>query len=329
MRILIALLVIVSLASCGEKTKVENKKPENLDSLVKVYPDSVPLLVRYGNKLLDEYRSVEALPYTARAFRLDSNNVDARLAYATALVNRSERTIADVDVSQRHLRYIVSKQPGNKNALVILASTYSLQGNYEKSFQYINEALKIDVRFRDAYVLKGTNYLSLGNRKLAKSSYETAVQQDPKFFAAYLKLGWLYTEDEEYGFALEYFRTAANLEPKSSDALYGIAYCQQQLGQFPESLASYRHLIATDTSYYIAFFNQGYIKQFEQEELDSAIFFYNRAIEQHPDFVKAWHNLGICYEQQGRNAMAYKAFKKALEYNPDFELSKKEIMRLK
>ncbi len=328
MRILIALLLIGSLASCGEKTPATGNKVASLDSLVKVYPDSIPLLVKYGRQLLDEYRAAEALPYGAKAFRLDSTNIDARFIYASALINRMEKTVPDVDIAQRHLKYIVRKQPGNKEALVNLASTYSLQADYEKSFQYINEALKIDKRYRDAYVMKGSNYLAIGNRKLAKSSYETAVQQDPKFFAAYMQLGWLYTEDGEYQYALEYFKTAADLEPKSPDALYGVAYCEQELGLYPESLASYRHLIETDTSYHLALFNQGYIKQFNQKEIDSAIYYYKSAIEVQPDFVKAWHNLGMCYEQQGRKPMAYKAFKKALEYNPDFELSKKEIQRL-
>lgn len=329
MRILIALFLIGSLASCGGKTSADTPKAASLDSLVKLYPDSVPLLLKYGKQLLDQYRAAEALPYGAKAFRLDSNNLDARFLYAASLINRMERSVPDVDIAQRHLKYVVKRQPGNKEALVNLASTFSLQGDYQKSFQYINEALKIDSRYRDAYVMKGSNYLAIGNRKLAKSSYETAVQQDPKFFAAYLQLGWLYTEDGEYNYALEYFKTAASLEPKSPDALYGIAYCQQELGQYPESLASYRHLLETDTSYHLALFNQGYIKQFNQNELDSAIYFYKSAIEVQPDFVKAWHNLGMCYEQQGRNPMAYKAFKKALEYNPDFELSKKELLKLK
>lgn len=328
MRILIALCTIVILAGCGGNATDKREKPVSLEKLVKMHPDSVPLLLKYGAQLISEYRYVEALPIGAKAFRLDSTNMEARSIYASALVNRVERTVKDVDAAQKHFKFIVRKQPGNKEALVNLASTYSLQGDYEKSFQHINSALRIDPRYRDAYVMKGSNYLALGNRKLAKSSYETAVQQDPKFFAAYLQLGWLYTEDAQYDYALEYFRTAAELEPKSPDALYGIAYCQQEMGRYPEALASYRHLLSADTSNHLALFNQGYIKQFDQQELDSAVYFYKSAIEIQPDFVKAWHNLGMCYAQQGRKPMAYKAFKKALEYNPDFELSKKEIVKL-
>lgn len=328
MRILIALCTLAVLIGCKGNKAPEQKKPENLAALVKLHPDSVPLLVKYGRQLIDEYRSVEALPLGAKAFRLDSSNLEARYLYAIALVNRTERTVGDVQLSQRHFKVIVDKQPGNKEALVGLASTYSLQGDYERSFRYINSALRVDSRYRDAYVMKGSNYLAMGNRKLAKSSYETAIQQDPKFFAAYLQLGWLYTEDQEYQYALEYFRTAAQLEPTSTDALYGVAYCEQELKMIPQAQASYRRLLSTDTSYYLALFNQGYIKQFEEKQIDSAIYFYQSAIDMHPDFVKAWHNLGLCYVTQGRKPMAFKAFKKALEYNEEFELSKKELQKL-
>ena len=329
MRFLVVLLILASFIRCSGNNPSNPGKELKLDSLVKVYPDSVPLLVKYGRKLLDEYRTLESLPIGARAFRLDSTNIEARFIYASSLINRADRTQADVDVAQKHLHFIIRKQPANKEALVNLASTYTLQGDFENSFKFINAALRIDKKYRDAYVMKGMNYRAMGNSKLAKSSFETAVQQDREFFVGYLQLGWLYTEDQEYQYALENFRSAKELEPKSSEAIYGVAYSLQELEKFPEALAEYRHLIQTDTTYYIALFNQGYIKQFKQNQLDSAIYFYRSAIAMQPDFVKGWHNLGLCFVQQGKKPLAYKAFQKALEYNPDFELSQKEIKKIK
>lgn len=329
MRILIALLVIGSLASCGGNKTEKPEKSLSLDSLIIMYPDSVPLLIKKGNKLLDEYKATEALPLVAKAFRLDSTNTDAQYAYASALLNRPERSFQDIDISQRILQSLIRKQPGNKKALLELAATFTAQGDYDKSFQFINEVLKMDKHYRDAYVMKGLNYRALNNKKLAQSSFETAVQQDPKFFLGYLQLGWLYTEDKQYQYALENFKNAATIEPKSTESLYGIASSNQELGNYEEALAGYRHLLQVDTSYYLALFNQGYIKQFHQKQLDSAIYFYRSSIESRPDFVNGWHNLGLCYKMQGRNPMAFKAFKKALEYNPEFELSKKELVTLK
>jgi tetratricopeptide (TPR) repeat protein len=330
----IFILITISnllLFSCGEKSNLSHKnasKKENLDSLLKLDPNNVELLIKRGNKYLDTYRFYDALTDGAKAFRLDSNNMEARFLYANALNNRAERTQVDIENAKQHFLYLIKRQPGNKKIYVSLASTYTQQGDFEKSFQYINEALRIDKKYRDAYILKGTNYLSLGNRKLAKSSYETAVQQDPDFFEGYLYLGYLYSEDND-PLAIEYFRSAATLRPKSTDALYGIAYNLQVHGKFEEALRAYRDLLEVDQKFYLALFNEAYIKQFEQNQIDSAIYYYQSAIALQPKFVKGWHNLGLCYASLGRKPEALNAFTTALKHNPKFEISRIEANKLK
>jgi tetratricopeptide (TPR) repeat protein len=331
MRHLLIFLLGVFLIACNSNNnpsvKSTNKK-ENLDSLIKIYSDSVPLLVKRGNQYIDKYKFQDALADGAKAFRLDSNNVDARFLYANALNNRAERTIADVDQAKRHFLYLIKRHPGNKKIYVSLASTYTQQGDFEKSFRYINEALRIDPKYRDAYVMKGTNYMTLGNKKLAISSYETAVQQDPKFFEGYLALAYIYS-DENNPLAIEYFKTAASIKPTSIDALYGIAYSLQQQRKFDEALRTYREILQVDPKFYLALFNEGFIKQFEQQQIDSAIYYYSSAIDLQPKFVKGWHNLGICYASQGRRVDAFKAFGEALKHNPDYEPSRIEAKKLK
>jgi tetratricopeptide (TPR) repeat protein len=326
-----SLILLIVLVSCGEKSTTQKNQKltlKNLDSLLKIYPDSVPLLITRGNKLLDKYDFYGALSDGAKAFHKDSSNWEARFLYANALNNKADRSVADVDQAQKHYLRLIKSHPGNKKMYVALASTYSFNKDFEKSFLYINTALRIDPRYRDAYIMKGTNYLALGNRKLAKSSYETAVQQDPKFFEGYLALGYLYSEDNE-PIAIEYFKTAAALKPTSTDALYGVAYSLQQQRKFEESLAAYRHLLEVSPKFYLALFNQGYIKQFEQNQVDSAVHYYDLAIQLQPKFVKGWHNLGLCYATQGRKADAMRAFSTALRYNPNFEMSRIEANRIR
>lgn len=315
--------------SCNSKQPVSKPKSSlDLDSLLKKHPNNVSLLIKRGNRFLHAYNYDKALSDGAKAFRLANSNFNAKFLYANALNNRAQRSISDVDQAKNLFLSLLKVQPGNKEVYVALASTYTHQGDFENSFRYINQALKIDKRYRDAYVLKGTNYLSLGNRKLAKSSYETAIQQDPSFYEGYLQLGFMYSEDND-PLSIEYFKSAATLKPNSVDALYGVGYSLQQQLRFSEAQAAYRHLLDVDPQFYLALFNQGYIKQFELNELDSAAFFYKSALQLQPSFVKAWHNLGLCFASQGRKVDAYKAFSKALKYNPDFEISRIEASKLK
>ena len=188
------------------------KDLETLDSLLVQSPDSIPLLLERGNSRFDAYEYDLAMKDAAHAFRLDSLNLDARLLYAEVLNNREKRTIDDVSNAQRHYKTIIKKQPKNLRALVGLAATYAFQEDSKKTFQYVNEALRINPWYRDAYVLKGSVYRKQGNIELAISSYETAIQQDPEFFEAYFFLGQIYQSQND-PLCVEYFTTALELRP--------------------------------------------------------------------------------------------------------------------
>lgn len=326
---IVILLTALLLQNCGGENKSQAKKvTQNIDSLLMQFPDSVPLLVRHGQYYFEKYRFDRAMSSAAKAFRLDSNNIEARMLYADVLNNRPDRSIEEVMTAQRHFGYIIKKNPKSVRALVSLASTYSLMQDFDRSFQYINEALRIDPKYRDAYILKGTNYLQLNKIPLAKSSYETAVQQDPKFYEAYVALGNLY-QKEDNPICMEYYTTAASIAPKDLSVLYLEAYAYQYFGKSEEALQKYREMYIIDNSFAMAQFQQGFIKQFYQSDIDSAIIFYDRALLQEPKFVEAWHNLGICYEEKKDNGKALQSYSKALKYDPNFEKSREAANKLK
>lgn len=330
-----ALFTFVSLClfnSCGQDPVIDNSKdaPRNLDSLLTLYPDSIPLLVERGTKYMNEMHYDKALADAAKAFRLDSNTVSTRMLYAEVLNNSPKRTVSEITSAQRHYLRVIKKEPKNTKALVGLASTYSQQQDFEASFKYINEALRIDPKYRDAYVLKGTNYRWLGNIELTKSSYETAVQQDPEFFEAYIMLGSLY-QAEGNKVCIEYYKTANQLKPNDMDAIYALAYAKQEFNDLNGAKILYRKMAADTADFYIerGLFHQGYIKQFEEKDLDSAMYFYTSAITTNPKYVEAWHNLGLCHVERGDKSKALQAFSKALKYNPDFTISREAADKLR
>lgn len=317
----------ILLFSCGSE---QNNQPSlddpnlNLDSLITAHPDSIPLLLKRGDKYFNDYNYDLALVDAAKAFRLDTNNIDARLLYAEVLNRRESRAPEEVASAQRIYKSVIKKQPKNLRALVGLAATYTYQRDFNSSFEYINKALRIDKHYRDGYVLKGTNYTLIGDREKAISSYKTAIQQDPEFYAAYLLLAQIY-QDAGDPQCLEYYRSAAKIKPELEGQLrFYIAYCEQEYGDMEEAKRLYR-VMASDTSesnVLMGLFHQGRIKQFEENQLDSAMYFYKSALQTEPRHVESWHNLGMCYDVSGNKTQALKSFSKALEYNPNFELSR-------
>lgn len=326
--LLISSLLI--LTSCGEKSQTTptNLSGASLDSLLKIYPDSVPFLLQRGKQNLENYLFADALSDAAKAFRLDSNRTEARLLYAEALINKPNFRADDLFRAHRIFKKLVKKEPSNKEALLGLANTYSMFEDYDNSFVYINKALRVDKKFRNAYVLKGTNYRKLGNFKLAVSSYETAVQQDPEFYGGYLMLGALYQAKED-PICIEYYTTASKLQPKNPDVLYSLAYAKQIFGKEEEAKRLYRRMVKIDPSYYEAYFQIGFIHQFSALNLDSAMIYYDKAVEIEPNHIESWHNMGLIYEDKKDISNALLSYAKALKINPEFELSRERAEVLK
>jgi len=305
----------------------ETNRLELLADSVEKDPNNVQLWIEIGELCKEDLNFKCALDAGARAYILDSTNIEARKLYAWSLINKPNPPLEDIENSKKHYKYVLSVKPKDPAVMVELANTYSLTGDFKTAIKYINDALKIDEEYRDAYVLKGSIYKTTEKLDLALSSYQTAVQLDPDFFIGHLQIGWLLTEMGNHKLALEYYENASELKPENLNAAYGIAKSQQDLGKFDEALKGYRELLEIDSTAYVAYFNQGYIKHYHQSELDSAIYYYNELLDVEPEYIHGWYQLGEAYYSKGREADAARAFSKALRidenYQPAIDASQK------
>lgn len=322
------LILFVFAISCQNKGAEPLNSNLSLDSLLLKYPDSVNILVKHGELALTNFKYDIAIADAAKAFRLDSSRLDTRMLYADAICNNPAIQNADITKAQFHYQKLIKKEPKNIRALVGMAMTYTLRQDFDNSFKYINRALKINPRYRNAYVLKGSNYRMLGNTKLAISSYETAVQQDPNFYGGYLMLGALYQYEKD-PICIQYYTTATQLQPNNPDCLYALAYAKEIFGQENDAKMIYRKMIRIDSTYYEAYFQLGYIKQFTDLDLDSALYFYNAALDIEPRHIESNHNIGLIYEDKKDISKALLSYAKVLKYNPEFKLTLERVAVLK
>ena len=322
------LILFVFAISCQNKGAEPLNSNLSLDSLLLKYPDSVNILVKHGELALTNFKYDIAIADAAKAFRLDSSRLDTRMLYADAICNNPAIQNADITKAQFHYQKLIKKEPKNIRALVGMAMTYTLRQDFDNSFKYINRALKINPRYRNAYVLKGSNYRMLGNTKLAISSYETAVQQDPNFYGGYLMLGALYQYEKD-PICIQYYTTASQLQPNNPDCLYALAYAKEIFGQENDAKMIYRKMIRIDSTYYEAYFQLGYIKQFTDIDLDSALYFYNAALDIEPRHIESNHNIGLIYEDKKDISKALLSYAKVLKYNPEFKLTLERVAVLK
>ncbi|RYM35973.1 tetratricopeptide repeat protein [Brumimicrobium glaciale] len=312
-----------------EEVNIEKDELAQISDSLEKNPENINLWIRQGEICKENMNFSCALNAGAKAFRIDSTNIKARQLYAWTLINKPETPRSDIERAKRHYQYILSLKPKDPQTLVELANTYSLTGDFKTAIKYINDALRMDERYRDAYVLKGSIYKTLEKNDLAVSSYQTALQIDPEFFIGHLNTGWLLTSMGKHKLALQYYQNAVDLKPENLNAIYGVAKSLQDLGEYDNALKEYRKIEKFEPDFYITYFNQAYIKHYYQKELDSAAYYYDKALDVNPQYTPAWFQMGELYYEQDRFPEAGRYYAEALKIDKNFIPAKEAAEKLR
>ena len=285
-------------------------------------PENTLLLTKRAEILLKMARIEEGLPSIAKAYRIDSLDLSIRKTHADYML-ATTRILA----ARKDYNYIIEQNPGDAHAYLGMARTYAVEDNFDKAFQLVDEALKRDKYIREAYELKGMMFRVQNKLNLAISSYQTAVEVDPNFYSGYVALGNLF-EIKEDPIAFEYYQTAYQLDTNGVDAIYGMAVYLQHFNQEDKAQELYRKMIALDSTNFVAYYNQGWIKLVIQNDLDSATYFFNKTLEIVPKYANAWYNLGLTQVAKKNNKKAIECFKNVLKIDPNFKEADEQIQLL-
>jgi tetratricopeptide (TPR) repeat protein len=264
----------------------------------------------------------------------DSTNLKAQKLYADISLSR-----LDLETSKYHYEYILKKDSTNTGALIGLGKIYSALGRPLKAIFFMNEALKEDPYLPEPYFIKGLIYRAdyyarvetdpnkEEQREIALSSFQTAVEQDPNYYSAYIEMGVMYDEVGD-SIALEYYNSALDIFPESIEAWYNKGMYYQNRGEVDNALHSYYTLNKIDETWADPYYNIGYIHMIMTDDLDSAIYYFERSTELDPTFYQAYNNLGLSYEKKDDRVNAKRYYLKAIEINPDFQLAKDNLNAL-
>lgn len=235
--------------------------------------------------------------YTKRAFYY-SKNGDIKRALED--INRALKITPDVPSLNFTKAELLFNQAGtNLNALlydqseIYLNNTIKLDSNYidayilkakiyigrkdaDQAILNISEAIKISPTLSEPYSLKGFVYQRLGNLQLAQSSYQTALEMDARNYDANIGLGYVYYLDTNSN-GLIYFDAAAELDPTTVEPIRSKGLLLRNLGRFDEAKVSFARVLEIDSTFEEAYYNIGvctidsYSDDFDKGTRDSII----------------------------------------------------------
>jgi len=223
-----------------------------------------------------------------------------------------------------------------------------------KALKELEEAVKGNPKFAQAFLLCGNIHYRRGEYELAAEKYTRAHEINPKSAQASVNLGASYAASNKYEKALEAYQKAKNLSPhdvrislaiagiyskmkKPSEALseyenvlkaqprqggekalVGAGNAAWECGENEKAVEYYQKALAVNLRSYEALLGLG-IVMLKKEEFEKAEENLKKVLEIRPDSKEAHFNLGVLYDSQGDFDSAIKEFVRAIEIDPDDE----------
>lgn len=221
----------------------------------------------------------------------------------------------------------VSKNPESAECYLKLSQYNLFFQKYEKSIEYADKALRIDIYNPNAYFIKGINFLEVGDTSAAISSLQTAVEQDQNFLRAYLQLGLIHYK-ENHPLTEEYYKNAFRIDSTNMEAHYNLGMYYQRNEMYNKALKVYTKMTKINPDYRESYFNMGFIHLHDLKVYNVAAQYFTEAIEVSPKYAEAYYNRGYSYELMGDIMKARKDYKKALEIKPQYDNAAKGLSRV-
>ena len=134
---------------------------------------------------------------------------------------------------------IYKKKPKHFDNLRLLNLIYYKEKNFTKALSFINEAIKINSNFSDAYAEQGNALNELKKFEEAINSFDKAININPNITRAYHNKGFILHELGNFELAIENYNKAIKSDPNFVPSHNNKGFAFHQLKKFSESLKSY------------------------------------------------------------------------------------------
>ena len=318
----IVLTAILLLTACEtDQISTDNKEQsdgsislslEEINKKILEQPNNHHLYFKRASLHFEEKEMEAALADVDRALKLDSAVADYYLLKSNIYFITNQTRLA-----KESLEKCLELNPENVEALLKLAEIFLYVKKHEESVGLIDKALKLDQFNAKGYFMKGMNFKELGDTAKAISSMQTAVEQNPEYYDAFIQLGLLFASKADKA-AVMYYDNALKLNPTSAEALYNKAKFLQDISAWEQSLAIYEELLKLNPNDKKVHYNIGVVTMLGKEEYTNAIPYFNKVIELDAQDYYAYYSRATCYQATGKDLLAKKDYRMALQINPSF-----------
>jgi tetratricopeptide (TPR) repeat protein len=180
----------------------------------------------------------------------------------------------------------------------------------KKAIVYLNNAIKLQPDYIEAYNNRGNAYKDLNQHQRAIEDFNEAIRLQPDFAMAYNNRGGAHVHLGQNQRAIEDCNEAIHLKPDYADAYNNRGLAYRNLGQNQRAIEDYNKAIRLKPDHAMAYNNRG-VAYVHLGQYQRAIEDFNEAIRLQSDYAEAYNNRGVAYLFQGNKNLGCRDAQKA------------------
>ena len=189
--------------------------------------------------------------------------------------------------------------------------------NPEKAIEYLNNAIKLQPDYADAYGNRGNAYGNLGQQQRAIEDYNEVIRLQPDYAYAYNNRGFAYYGLGQYKRAIEDFNEAIRLQLDDVLAYNNRGNAYDKLDQPQRAIKDYNEAIRLYPDNAMAYYNRGGV-YYTLGQYQRAIEDYSNAIRLKPDDADAYYSRGVVNYTLDQHQRAIDDYSNAIRLRPDY-----------
>jgi len=185
----------------------------------------------------------------------------------------------------------------------------------ERALTLLNQAIRKDDRFADAFNNRGIVQGQLGKWQEAINNYDMAIRLEPGLAEAYLNRGSAYANLGRTETAIVDLTRAIQLNPRQATALYDRGTALSKLGRYQEAIEDFNAAAALTPCNAAIYYNRGNV-YVELGDYLKAIKNFDEAIKADPTNAAFFFNRGVAYANLGHFDRSLADLDQAISLDP-------------
>lgn len=208
------------------------------------------------------------------------------------------------------------------------AKKYTSAGQHDKAITIYSAFLAKDPSGNPpVYYYLGKSLFGSGDLTRAEQSFRQALELQPSMRGCHFYLGNIAVKNEDYPLAVTEFEQELALSPESDSVLLNLGSARAKAGDSDGALAAFQQAVEVNPDKSEAYMQMASLYE-ERGDKAKAEEMYERVVSLDPkNAALSFYNLGVHAWNENRGQEATQAFRKALELDPTYAASHRELAR--